>query len=321
MSELEKFVFHHPQGNFFQSPKAFQFFQSVDNFEPILLVAFKEREIVGSLLIVVIREGKGLKGYFSRRGIVWGGPLVQEDNPGVWMDLLGKLDEIISQKVIYTEFRNFRDQQFRKDLFQDKDYQWTEHLNYIVSIPSLDNARAGLNKSRKRQINKSLKSGAEIFQPENVNQVEAFYQILCHLYREKVRKPLPPFDFFIKFFEDRSLGTYLFVKYKGRIVGGIMCPVYKDTVYEWFVCGKDAEIKDIYSSVLATWAAIEYAANEGLTRFDFMGAGKPDQDYGVREFKSKFGGELVNYGRFVRINQKLHYQVGKLGLEILKKVK
>ena len=100
-----------------------------------------------------------------------------------------------------------------------------------------------------------------------------------------------------------------------------MCPVYKDTVYEWFVCGKDAEIKDIYSSVLATWAAIEYAANEGLTRFDFMGAGKPDQDYGVREFKSKFGGELVNYGRFVRINQKLHYQVGKLGLEILKKVK
>jgi len=50
-----------------------------------------------------------------------------------------------------------------------------------------------------------------------------------------------------------------------------------------------------------------------------MGAGKPDEDYGVREFKSKFGGELVNYGRFIRINNPFYYKLGELGLKILYK--
>lgn len=318
---LEAFIFNHPYGNFFQSTKAFQFFQSVDDYDPIFIVAVDGEKIVGSLLAVVIKEGKGLKGYFSRRCIVWGGPLVQEDNPDIWADLLKNLGKLISEKTIYTEFRNFRDQCVRKELYKKEDYQLNAHLNYIVSIPSLDEAKAGLSKSKKRQINKSLKSGAEIIQPDNIEQVESFYKILHQLYREKVKKPLPPFDFFSKFFQDKNLGTYLLVKYEGQIIGGIMCPMYKNTIHEWFVCGKDSEIQDVYPSVLATWAVIEYAANAGITHFDFMGAGKPDQDYGVREFKAKFGGELVNFGRFVRINQKMHYQVGKLGLEILKKVR
>ncbi|MCK5059499.1 MAG: peptidoglycan bridge formation glycyltransferase FemA/FemB family protein, partial [Candidatus Aminicenantes bacterium] len=79
----------------------------------------------------------------------------------------------------------------------------------------------------------------------------------------------------------------------------------------------DGQYNGIYPSVLATWAAIDYALKKGLRYFDFMGAGKPDQDYGVREFKSKFGGRLVNYGRFERINNKPLYLLGKLGLKVL----
>ena len=52
-----------------------------------------------------------------------------------------------------------------------------------------------------------------------------------------------------------------------------------------------------------------------------MGAGKPNEDYGVREFKSKFGGELVEFGRFERINNHFLYLIGKTGLKILKKFK
>ena len=72
---------------------------------------------------------------------------------------------------------------------------------------------------------------------------------------------------------------------------------------------------------MATWAAIEYGARNGLSYFDFMGAGSPDSDYGVREFKSKFGGKLVNYGRFLRINHPVLYQIGKIGLKLLKVLK
>lgn len=319
--KLEKFIFNHPYGNFYQSTKIYRFLQSVDNYDPILIVASEGDAIVGSILGVIVKEGRGIKGFFSRRAIVWGGPVVQEDDPDIWASLLKELNHLISKKAIYTEIRNFRDQTNNKTLFIKADYQHYEHLNYIVTISFLDQVRAGLSKSKYRQIKKSLKSGAEIVQPESIEELKCFYEILQKLYKEKIHKPLPPFDFFSKFFHDKTLGRFLLIQYKGQIIGGIMCPIYKDTIYEWFVCGKDSEIRDVYPSVLATWAPMEYGANIGLKYFDFMGAGKPDQDYGVREFKSKFGGELVNFGRFVRVNQKMHYQIGKMGLLILKRVK
>jgi len=57
--------------------------------------------------------------------------------------------------------------------------------------------------------------------------------------------------------------------------------------------------------VLATWAAIEYALEQSIPKFDFMGVGIPEREYGVREFKSRFGGKMVNYGRFARISNRL----------------
>ncbi len=57
--------------------------------------------------------------------------------------------------------------------------------------------------------------------------------------------------------------------------------------------------------------------NNNLQVFDFMGVGIPDRDYGVREFKAKFGGKLVNYGRFGRINNKFLYAITEIGYNIL----
>ena len=102
LDNLEQFVYHHPHGNFFQSTKAFSFFQSVENYEPVLLVAKESDEIAGSLLAVMMKE-KGIKGYFSRRCIVWGGPLVKDENTDTVHGLLNKLNQIVYLKAIYTE--------------------------------------------------------------------------------------------------------------------------------------------------------------------------------------------------------------------------
>jgi len=52
-----------------------------------------------------------------------------------------------------------------------------------------------------------------------------------------------------------------------------------------------------------------------------MGAGKPDEGYGVRDFKAKFGGELVEHGRFIHINQPVLYTIGKQAVKFLKRKK
>ncbi|MDW7681252.1 MAG: hypothetical protein SCK70_11850, partial [bacterium] len=190
LEKLEQFVSSHTNGNFFQSLKAFQFFQEVENYQPFLFVALENDEIVGSLLVVRMQEGNGLKGYFSRRCIVWGGPLAIDENSVIYSALLDKLNEIASKTAIYSEFRNFSNQLNNKEIFKQVGFRLNEHLNFIVKTPSVEEAKAKLSNSKKRQINKSIKNGAQIIEAENIDQIKAFYGILSKLYKEKVKKPL-----------------------------------------------------------------------------------------------------------------------------------
>lgn len=314
----DKFVLEHPNGNFFQSPAAFNFFRSVENHQPFVITASEKDELKGILSGIIMKE-PGIKGFFSKRCIVWGGPICKIDD--LCQLLIDELNEFVKKKAIYTEFRNLFDVTDLNDYFIKSGYELEDRINFIVDIESIEINKKKLNENRRRQINKSLKSGVEIVSPKEIREVKEFYSILKKLYKEKVRKPLPSFEFFKEFFEQKDFGKYLLVQYQGKIIGGIMSPIYKDTIYEWYVCGLDTEFKEQSPSVMATWAAIEYAANNGLKYFDFMGAGKPDDEYGVREFKSKFGGKEVRYGRYIRVNNKLLYNIGKLGIKVMSRFK
>ena len=133
---------------------------------------------------------------------------------------------------------------------------------------------------------------------------------------------MPDWSLFEKFYYRKDIGRYFLIEYKSQIIGGIMCPIFnKKVIYEWFVCGLDGKYKGIYPSVLATWAAIDYANCNNIDVFDFMGAGKPDQDYGVRDFKSKFGGRLINYGRYEKVHQPMMFEIAKVGFKLWQKIK
>ena len=90
------------------------------------------------------------------------------------------------------------------------------------------------------------------------------------------------------------------------------------TVYEWFECGRDVEYEKQYPSVMATYAGMAYAAEHGIARCDFMGAGVPGVPYGVRDFKERFGGKMVEHGRFLYIAKPILYRIGALGVKIMK---
>ena len=177
----------------------------------------------------------------------------------------------------------------------------------------------GLSETRKRQINKAQKNGVVIEEAQTEQEVVDWYAILLNLYRRKVKTPLFPLSFFLAFFRQKR-GIYLLVKSEGKVIGGIMCPIKeKQCIYEWFVCGMDTQYKAFSPSVMATWAAMEYANTHHLARFDIMGAGEPGVPYGVRDFKAEFGGQLVEYGRFLCVCKPMLYQIGKLGVKILKR--
>ena len=96
------FVFNHPQGNIFQTPEMFDVFMAVKNNQPLLTaVTNGDNEILGILVAVIQREHSGFLGKFTSRSIIWGGPLIVNDNKGVLDIILKEYNKIINKRVIY----------------------------------------------------------------------------------------------------------------------------------------------------------------------------------------------------------------------------
>ena len=107
--------------------------------------------------------------------------------------------------------------------------------------------------------------------------------------------------------------------YEGKLVGTIWLLFYGDRAYNWYL-GSLSEHLDKCPNDLLVWYSIKYAINNGFEIFDMGGAGKPDEIYGVRDFKKKFGGTEVCYGRYKCIYNNFTYSTIMKLLEFKKKL-
>lgn len=301
------------QNHFFQSPEFLEFIQPIKGYAPVLFLAVSDDgSVKGSLLAVYQRDGGAIKSWLSKRGIAWGGPI---GDPKAVPALLDALLKDAQSKAIFLEFRNFFDMGPYHDVFLDHGFSFNPHLNFLLPLGSEEEALKRMSGNRRRQIRSSVSAGADHGEARSTQEVRELYDLLADLYRSKVGKPLPSFELFERFHTSPS-GKVFVVRYDGKVIGGSAGPVYKDRIiYQWYVCG-DNSIKGVHASVLATWAQIEYGSFNGYQLFDFMGAGKPGQGYGVHEFKARFGGDEVAYGRYEKILNPGLYNLGVHGLKL-----
>lgn len=310
VSRWKDFINLNQYGSPFQTAEYFNFFNSIPG-QSASAIAIANNDQITALAVVTLQKESGIKSYFSRRAIIYGGPLLTDDSSGTSLNILfSEINRIIKRKVIYAETRNFFNYEKYIAIFQDAGWMYQSYLNYHLCCNTKEEVWSKLNTNRKRQITKAVKCGVISKEAQSVEEVKAYYFILNNLYKKKIKKPLPRRDFFIELF-NRQLAKFFLVHYKNQIIGGIVCPILAaKAIYEFYVCGLDQEYKEASPSVMATYAAIEHACLNGIKYFDFMGAGKPDDDYGVRDFKSKFGGNMVEYGRFIKIFDPNLYNLG-----------
>lgn len=316
-------------GTWFQSPEAYSFYQSLPDLLRPFVVAIKSQELRGVCVGYVTRDRNALKQVFTRRAIINGGPVLANDATSEEVEALMKavrkalMNEPLSlnDRPIYIETRNFHDYSEWKGAFRQAGFEYRPHLNFHIYCRDREAMWERLSERRRREITRAGKSGVTVEEATSEQEVADWYRILHELYRTKVKTPLFPAELFLAFYRSRA-GKYLLVKHNGKIIGGIMCPILEGRcIYEWYICGLDKEYRDQSPSVMATWAAMEYANVHGLPMFDIMGAGEPGVPYGVRDFKAEFGGELVEHGRFLSVTQPILYQIGKFGVWLLKRLK
>lgn len=317
-------------GTWFQSPEVYEFYASMPElFKPFAVGLENEGSLRAVCVGYVTVEKNPIKQFLTRRAIIIGGPCLADDCTDEEVNallcavkstlLLGR--DGVGFQPIYIETRNFNDYCRWKTAFAEAGFSYMPHLNFHVDSSSLEVVEANLGKSRKRDIRTSLRDGATIIEKPTLEQVREYYAILENLYKTRVKTPLFPFSFFEKLWQHKD-GRFLLVALNDKIIGGTVCVEQEGKcVYEWFVSGRDGEWKSIFPSSLATYAGIKYAAEHGCARFDMMGAGTPDEAYGVRDFKARFGGKEVEHGRFLCITKPMLYKIGIIGVKILKKLK
>lgn len=305
----------------FQTPEAYVFFVSLpDEFKPFVYGVSENGQLSGIIVGYITQEKNRLKQFFTRRAIIIGGPLLDTE---ISSEALSVLLQIVrselSKQAIYIETRNFNDYSRWKDIFRVQGFSYQPHLNFHIDTSSLETAQANIGKHRWKYIRLSIRDGATMVENPTIEQVRECYAVLSDLYHNKVKTPLFSMEFFEKLYKMPN-AKFLLVAFEGNIIGGTICvSLPNKALYEWFVCGNDNYHKGIRPSSVATWYGMEYAATHNYPRFDLMGAGVPDKPYGVRDFKAEFGGKLVEHGRFLCVCQSLLYNIGKIGVKLLKK--
>lgn len=320
-TQWRKLLSQSKYASFFQTPECYNFYARQAFFEPFAF-GIEDGGLLKGVVVGYIQKEKGLlKSYLSRRAIINAGPVLENTiETNCLSCLLNELRKRLNKKAIYVEIRNFFNYDSFQVIFNQSGFKLVPHLNFQINTMSEDIVNANLGKSRKRDIKASLRDGASLITNPSEQQIKDYYNILDNLYKTKVKTPLFPLSFFLDL-NHMPEGHLIMVMYDNKIVGGTVCVgTPKQPLYEWFACGLDGVYKNIHASTLATYGGIQYATINEFPVFDMMGAGKPNEGYGVRDFKAKFGGKLVKDGRYLAVLNPLLYKIGEIGVKILKKL-
>lgn len=303
----------------FQSYHFYELYNSVKGYSADVIAVEKSGNYLALAVITIHKEG-GVKKFFSKRGVVFGGPLFTNTKSADF--LLSFINSFYKRKLIYLEIRNNFDYSNLLSIYNKYSFNFTEHLNVIINVEgNIETLLSKMKGNRRREIRQSYKQGATVREASNIKEIGDLYSILSNLYDSKVKLPYPSLSFFIKLVQSK-IGVALIVMHNNKIIGGTFCIVQPNvSIHTMYYVGVQAYHKRIYPTHLAVTGVLEYAVVNNIPIVDLMGAGKPNEEYGVRKYKMAFGGNLVNYGRNIRIFNPILYQVGVLGVKILSKLK
>lgn len=267
---------------------------------------------------------EGLLASFSRRAVLMQTLLYKNRESLDY--LLKALTEYIGQRTVYTEIRCSTPEIEMQDVYRDNGFIFEDHLDILVDLkPDIDSIFNQMSKTRRKQINRGYSRGVhiDIVDRNDLESIRSCYEIVANLYK-KIRLPCPNWEVFKYAImhnpkHNEPFSVCFAAKLDGLIIGTRVVLCYKKRIFDWYAGSMD-EHYDKYPNDILPWEVFKWGHEHGFEVFDFGGAGKPNIPYGVRDYKLKFGGELVNYGRYKRINSPIKYGIAVRGYELLRKL-
>ncbi len=250
--------------------------------------------VIGGYVFHVIREVKGPAALIGTRAILNGGPLLASEDPELYRELLADASQHPNLGGVYLEVWHNRSVLPYLEAYRELGFSFSEHLNFHIDLAqSEDSLWGNISKRRRQYIRKNFER--IVIRPvETPEDFGRFYDRLAETY-SRVKVPLIP----APVFEDvlkQKLGWFLLAECDNSVIASRVVLNFGRTLYDWYAGSSDGE-HDFHANESLVWHVLKRGQAEGYRWFDFGGAGKPNKPYGPREFKARFGGPLVNFGR------------------------
>lgn len=319
-----EFVDKHPEGNIFHTPEMYDVYLQSQGYLPSLWAAVEGGNRVLALMLPVEVTLYSWLRRFSSRAIMFGGILCdpsQEGRKGL-STLLEHYNSETRNRNIFTEVRNLSDTiKFQSTLCKN-DFTYEDHLNYLIDLSRTPDAiLQSFHKRTRKQIRRGLGKGLlTIDVAKDREQLKESYKLLVKTY-QRANIPIAHRSLFESAFNvlfPKEMVKFLIAYVDGAPVATSVELLYKDVIYGWY-SGMDRSFASYSPNELIMWHILSWGAENNYRMYDFGGAGKPGEYYGVRDFKAKFGGDLVNFGRNTCIHAPLTLKLSKFGYSMVRR--
>ena len=320
------FIKYQTSGNIFHTPEMFEVFRRAHGHLPQLFAALNDDgQLLALLTPVQVTLHNGILRRLMTRSIAYGGALYEHNENGkvALGDLLRECTRKTKSQVLFTELRNLSDMNTIKDTLSDCGYVYEEHLNYLIDISiSPEQVMQNIGSRTRKNIRHGLRKGNVVIeQIRRLSQLDDWYELVKKSYTA-VRVPLADISLFQAAYEilsPKGMARFYLARIGSAYVAATAELPYKDVIYGWY-SGVDRNYASEYPGELLMWEILRWGSENGYKVYDFGGAGKPDEKSGVRDFKAKFGGQLVCYGRNTKIHSPQLIKVSKLGYKVYRKL-
>ena len=297
---INSFLQQHGGFLYFQSPDFFKVCAVSKRTQPACIIGYQNDELVGVLLYYrQTQTDNTLLSFFTSRNVIIAGPVAKDNDTGIIEQLLS-FYKAKSHRSLYTQIRNLECTTDYRQQIERHNLKYDDHLDIIVDLSQTEESLwKGIHTKRRNEIRRAEKEGCTVDIQTTVQALADCYPILEEVY-QRAKLPLPHFEHFkaLLVHSDATAGLRLFTAvWEGEIIGCMLCLAYGNTLYDYYA-GAYSRFYQKHPNDLLPWAVFRWGQKNGFTRFDFGGAGKPGIPYGVRDYKRKFGGDVVNYGRY-----------------------
>jgi len=159
-----------------------------------------------------------------------------------------------------------------------------------------------IDKDARANIRRSQKRGVIVESITSESEMDVFIDLLQKTY-VRLKAPLADRSLFENIYHilvSKGMARIVFAKVDGKIISGYLMLLYHGQIYGWY-CGDDIEYRKCCPNDAIMWDIIHWGHEQGYKTLDFGWAGRSDETSTVRNFKAKYGGELVSYGRHMKV--------------------